>query len=159
MSPRQRLVSSSALFGFIAGLGSLVFLVRFFGSDYWDLIFFMPFETSLLFPIGSSVSAAIVATRFDPTKFRWLQGIELACYSFFWFSVGRGILIAVYLLISEGPHWLPLVLIIVILFSDVFFGLFFVGWIVLPAGALLGLLYDLRSNKSLNTDASDAGAG
>jgi hypothetical protein len=159
MSPKQRLISSSALFGFVAGLGSLVFLVRFFGSEDWDLIFLMPFEASLLFPIGSSVSAAIVATRFDPLKFRWLQGIELACYSFFWFSIGRGISIAAYWLISGIPLWLAVTSIFVVLFSDVLFGLVFVGWIVLPAGALLGFLNGLRSNKSLNTDASDAGAG
>ena len=35
----------------------------------------------------------------------------------------------------------------------------FVGWIVLPLGAVLGCLYWRRFNKSLNADASDAGAG
>ena len=159
MSPKQKLVSSSALAGFIGGLGSFVFLIRMYGVDSWHLIFAMSFEVSLLFPVGSSTAAAVIATRFDPKKFRWPQGMVLAYLSFLLFSVCRGFAIGVYFLFTGSSFWQAVGFMLIIPFSDVLFGTIFVGWIILPLGALLGFMYHSRFNKSLNTDTGDAGAG
>jgi hypothetical protein len=159
MSPRTQLILRSAVFGFVGGLVILVFFVNKVGAENWSLVFLQPFEVSVLFPLLSAVAAALVAARFDPFKVRWPQGVVLALYTFILFTVLQGVLNGVYVMLAEGSFWLGAATFIVTIFADVFFGTIIVGWIIVLLGSILGFTHSRRLNKSLNTDASDAGAG
>ena len=159
MTQKGKLVSSSALVGFIGGLGALVFLIHKHDSEFWELYFLMPFEASVLFPIAGSCVAALVGSRFEPNNFCWLQGLELAWLSLILFGVARGVAIGVHSLFLGLPLSMAVATMVVIPLTDIFFGTVLIGWIIFPLGALFGFYWHRRFNKSLNTDASKAGAG
>ena len=99
-------------------------------------------------PVFSGLLAALVSAFFKPRKFSWFKGALLALTSLLAFCFG----LMAFLAISAGE--VNAYALIVGSVALALVACTYVGWIIIPIGALFGYVFSKKGiNKSLKADA------